>query len=158
MFGRPCRANWTNTPPKSSPRSRSPADVSGSSRKASSTSRETFPSRSKSWFGRPTTHPLPTCSSSGSSTRLPGSRSRACSSSLGRTRRCIRIFSVFRRNALTRQRSRPTAATSSCFPSLTLSSTSFARPLPRFRRVGQTSDMSFAKGCRLQSGVSFPFA
>jgi len=67
-----CRANSTNTPPKSSPRSRSQADVSGLSRKASSTSRETFPSRSRSWSGRPTTRPLPTCSSSRSSTRLPG--------------------------------------------------------------------------------------
>ena len=42
-------------PTESSPKSRSRADVSGLSRKVSSTSRETFPNRSRSWSGRPTT-------------------------------------------------------------------------------------------------------
>jgi Predicted hydrolases or acyltransferases (alpha/beta hydrolase superfamily) len=49
--------------------------------------------------GRPTTRPLPTCSSSRSSTRLPGSRSRAGTSSLKRTKPCIPIFSAFWRSA-----------------------------------------------------------
>jgi len=99
----------------SSPTSKSRTDVSGYFRKASSVSQAICPSRKKSWFGRPTSHRLPTCSTR-KSEEPHGSRSLLGTSSPKRTAPSILTWSASSPSAWAQPLTRLTPVMCRCSP------------------------------------------
>ncbi len=109
------RSRPTSRRPGSSPTSKSWMDVSGCVRRAPSISAETFRSRSRSSFGRPSASPNPTCSKRKSGEPL-GSRSQAGTSSAKMIAPCIQIWSASSPSAWAPPSMSSKAATCRCSP------------------------------------------